>query len=582
MSTRQIKDAVNHSTKELVYFKGHAKATFMSDGKTVEDAINSIEIPSLDEYVTETELNDKGYLTEHQDISHLASKTWVESQEYAHQEDLLNISFNDIQGSPITIDESGELNFVDESGNVGFKVNEEGLYVKDVVAGDHKLSEKANSIDIPTHTSQLINNSGYITRTVVDQAITELVDGAPETLNTLNELASALKDNSDVVDVLNQSISSKQDTIADLESIREGAELGKTALQEVPEGYAKTEDIPSVEGLASEQWVNNKNFVQRTDLLNLSFNDIQGSPITEDESGELNFVDESSNVGLKVNNEGIYVKDVIAGEHVLSQKQNALVDGETIKTINGQSILGEGNIEIGIGGSGKIYEGSISNNITLVPNHMYVRNYSFGRLIINGFESTKNENGRDTLSDEYWIMLRCGFEEIDPGITWPDEYYDIQWMDGVEPEIEIDKSYIFHITRYRHPVNGDQNIYLVDYKVFKKKTNINESDSEISNEVTFPIYIDLNESPTTNDLNDRMALYNYLMEKYDLKNARINGPTDLDPSDDININGVLGPEYSKIKEVLHDGYDLIALRGKVNEFDYYQLSSTGDISVYID
>lgn len=79
-----------------------------------------------------------------------------------------------------------------------------------------------------------------------------------------------------------------------------------------------------------------------------------------------------------------------------------------------------------------------------------------------------------------------------------------------------------------------------------------------------------------------MALYNYLMEKYDLKNARINGPTDLDPSDDININGVLGPEYSKIKEVLHDGYDLIALRGKVNEFDYYQLSSTGDISVYID
>ena len=32
-------------------------------------------VPS--EYITETELNDKGYLTTHQDISHLASKTYI-------------------------------------------------------------------------------------------------------------------------------------------------------------------------------------------------------------------------------------------------------------------------------------------------------------------------------------------------------------------------------------------------------------------------------------------------------------------------------------------------------------------------
>ena len=115
----------------------------------------------------------------------------------------------------------------------------------------------------------------------------------------------------------------------------------------------------------------------------------------------------------------------------------------------------------------------------------------------------------------------------------------------------------------------------------KKKTNINESDSEISNEVTFPIYIDLNESPTTSDLNDRSILYNYLMEKYDLKNAYIHGPTNLDPLDDININGVLGPEYSKIEAVMYDG-KYVTLRSDAAEFDYYQLSPTGDISVYID
>ena len=41
MSTRKIKDAKDLSTNELIYFKGHAQATYMSDGRTVEEAINA-------------------------------------------------------------------------------------------------------------------------------------------------------------------------------------------------------------------------------------------------------------------------------------------------------------------------------------------------------------------------------------------------------------------------------------------------------------------------------------------------------------------------------------------------------------
>ena len=91
MANRKIKDAKDLTTNELVYFRGHAKATYMSNGATVEDAINSISagggggdmsnyytktqidekgyltsVPS--EYITETELNGKGYLTSHQSI----------------------------------------------------------------------------------------------------------------------------------------------------------------------------------------------------------------------------------------------------------------------------------------------------------------------------------------------------------------------------------------------------------------------------------------------------------------------------------------------------------------------------------
>ena len=42
MATRKIKDAKDLDTGELIYIKGNAKATYMSDGRTVEDAINNM------------------------------------------------------------------------------------------------------------------------------------------------------------------------------------------------------------------------------------------------------------------------------------------------------------------------------------------------------------------------------------------------------------------------------------------------------------------------------------------------------------------------------------------------------------
>lgn len=40
--TRKVINAKDLNTNKLVYFNGHAKATYMSDGSTVEDAINNI------------------------------------------------------------------------------------------------------------------------------------------------------------------------------------------------------------------------------------------------------------------------------------------------------------------------------------------------------------------------------------------------------------------------------------------------------------------------------------------------------------------------------------------------------------
>ena len=68
---RTVKDAKDLSSNELIYFKGHAKATYMSNGATVEDAINNIEVgggADLSNYATKQELNLKQDIIEDIDI----------------------------------------------------------------------------------------------------------------------------------------------------------------------------------------------------------------------------------------------------------------------------------------------------------------------------------------------------------------------------------------------------------------------------------------------------------------------------------------------------------------------------------
>ena len=85
----------------------------------------------------------------------------------------------------------------------------------------------------------------------------------------------------------------KQNLITDLETIRSGAALGATALQSVPSEYA------------TEQWVNEQGFLkEHQDISNLA---------TKEE---------------------------------LNAKQDTLVSGTNIKSINGTSLLGSGNIEV--------------------------------------------------------------------------------------------------------------------------------------------------------------------------------------------------------------------------------------------
>lgn len=56
---RKVKDAVDLTTKEKIYFKGHAKATYLSDGRNVEEAL--AEIPTAESEVFKAEYGTTTY-----------------------------------------------------------------------------------------------------------------------------------------------------------------------------------------------------------------------------------------------------------------------------------------------------------------------------------------------------------------------------------------------------------------------------------------------------------------------------------------------------------------------------------------
>ena len=59
MSARNIKDAKDLTTGELIYFKSHAQATFMSDGRTVEEAVSEMSAVDTSNLATKDELAQK-------------------------------------------------------------------------------------------------------------------------------------------------------------------------------------------------------------------------------------------------------------------------------------------------------------------------------------------------------------------------------------------------------------------------------------------------------------------------------------------------------------------------------------------
>ena len=160
---------------------------------------------------------------------------------------------------------------------------------------------------------------------------------------------------------LEASMLTKQDTITDLAEIRSGAAKGATALQthqdisglatktEVAQGLSGKVSVEEGKQLSTEDYTTaEKNKLASIDIPNLE-NKINAK---QDAISDLAIIKSGAAKGATSvqpsDLEDYATKAEL--ERGLSGKQDTLIDGKTIKTINGVSILGEGNIIVSGGG----------------------------------------------------------------------------------------------------------------------------------------------------------------------------------------------------------------------------------------
>ena len=185
-----------------------------------ETALQSIP----DEYITEAELNAKGYLTSYTETDPV------------YTADKPNIALK---------------SEIPDTANLATKTElQNGLNNKQD-KGDYALKS-----EIPTNNNQLVNGAGYITADYHDDTKQDVIDDLDEIRSGASKGATALqsytetdpiytadKPNIATKDELIEGLNKKQDVIDDLDEIRSGASKGATALQSVPAEYVTETEL---------------------------------------------------------------------------------------------------------------------------------------------------------------------------------------------------------------------------------------------------------------------------------------------------------------------------------------------------
>lgn len=217
--------------------------------------------------------------------SHAEGSYTLASSQYQHVEGKFNVEdkankYAHIVGNGTSKTARKNAHTLDWSGNAWFagKVTQEGTPTdnKDLVNKKYVDDVKA-SIVVPTKTSELTNDSkfltehqsltGLATETYVNDKVAGIVNSAPETLDTLQELATALGNDANFATTVSTQIGKKVDkadgmslTHNDLTNELKANYDAAYTYSQAKHSYNDLTDkptIPSIDGLATEEYVQN-------------------------------------------------------------------------------------------------------------------------------------------------------------------------------------------------------------------------------------------------------------------------------------------------------------------------------------
>ena len=201
--------------------------------------------------------NDAGYLTSHQDISHLATKTELNKKQDTIS-DLATIRANAEKGATALQSVPSEYVTETELSGKGYattsalnsglsgKVDKDGNKV--LSTNDFTNALKSKLEGLSNYDDTTISNAVNKLRTDFDTLVSGDTTTAIKTFNEVIAFLDGITDTQDLESIIasiEQQIDTKQDKISDLETIRQGAAKGATALQSYTEKYTGTYSKPS-------------------------------------------------------------------------------------------------------------------------------------------------------------------------------------------------------------------------------------------------------------------------------------------------------------------------------------------------
>ena len=348
-----------------------------------------------DNYYNKTEIDDKGYLEKTTaDIYYQEKGNYVKKTVYLNKVSEINSSISDVSARLKTANDN-IANKADQSELANYYTNSKGTALEGRVSSTEQnitsLQEDVQTLDSKI-TNNYVSNSSlstnyYLKKDVYNKQETEdiveiLRTDISNTYVQKEHYDSAISTLNSSVNKVETKIQKKQDKLVsgtNIKTINNESILGSGNIEvkgkeHVSLTYAEWEALPHDEQMADKVYlikdaenVYQAPLVSGTNIKTINGNSILGEGnieiqgggggggtsehqnITQAEYDALTPEQKQADIVYFITDADV----VYATKTEVSAKQDKLVSGTNIKTINGNSILGEGNIKIqGVGGSG--------------------------------------------------------------------------------------------------------------------------------------------------------------------------------------------------------------------------------------